>query len=72
MGLFSWFSVKKEAEQKKPTKKICCACPETKVSYSLSYVQLFNLWPCPVDFMSFQANQESIDFHAYRKLETSA
>jgi hypothetical protein len=30
MGILSWFSGKKEVE-KKPAKKICCACPETKV-----------------------------------------
>jgi cytochrome c oxidase assembly protein subunit 17 len=35
MGLFSWFSGSKQEVQddtrKKPAKKICCACPETKV-----------------------------------------
>uniref|UniRef100_A0A061S8Z8 Cytochrome c oxidase subunit XVII assembly protein n=1 Tax=Tetraselmis sp. GSL018 TaxID=582737 RepID=A0A061S8Z8_9CHLO len=28
MGLFEFFGFK--SEEKKPTKKICCACPETK------------------------------------------
>lgn len=33
MGWFPWTTPKKEEAPPQPKKKICCACPETKVSF---------------------------------------
>ena len=45
-----------QPQEKKPTKKICCACPETKVCHWTLF--LLNLW-LPIEYVFCYGTVES-------------